>query len=76
MTDPSTGPSTSAAQPACTSAAWKDGDTMLSFGLFATVVLVMLVIRIADPANWIAVAASNVDVFPRDNCSAWQFPLG
>ncbi len=35
---------------------WHDGDTLLSFGLFAAVVLVLLGFRIADPANWITIA--------------------
>jgi hypothetical protein len=37
---------------------WKDGDTMLSFGMFAAVVLALLVIRITDPDNWVTITQS------------------
>lgn len=54
--------SASAAKPlspaaARTSVRWRDGDTMLSFGVFAAVVLSLMAMRVADPANWLIVDA-------------------
>jgi hypothetical protein len=48
---------------------WQDGDTMLSFALFAAVVFGLLAWRIADSDNWIAVAAAAVEPLPIDRCS-------
>jgi hypothetical protein len=35
---------------------WHDGDTMLSFALFAQIILGLPAVRITDPANWIMLA--------------------
>jgi hypothetical protein len=37
---------------------WRDGNTMLSFGVFGAVVLSLMALRVADPSNWIAVDAA------------------
>lgn len=47
---------------------WQDGDTMLSFAVFAVVVFGLLAWRIADSDNWIAVPAAQVVPVPVDLC--------
>jgi hypothetical protein len=51
---------------------WQDGDTMLSFAVFAVLVFGLLVWRVADPNNWIVVAAAEVEPFQIDVCGRFR----